>query len=160
MRIERCYFCSGPVYPGHGSCFVRNDSKMFRFCRSKCRKNFEMKRNPRKVAWTKAFRKANGKEMATDTTFDFEKRRNRLPKYDRELMINTIRAMKRVSEVKEKREKIYYANRMKATKSKEKKEARQELEQGLDLIALPTKRKQKIGKKAPEEAAAMALEDD
>ena len=43
-----------------------------------------MKRNPRKVRWTKAFRKAAGKEMTVDSTLEFEKRRNVPVRYDRE----------------------------------------------------------------------------
>ena len=41
------------------------------------RKNLNLKRNPagpRKVRWTKAFRKVHGKEMTVDTTLEMEKR--------------------------------------------------------------------------------------
>ncbi len=96
VRVDVCYFCSGPVYPGHGLQFVRNDCKVFKFCRSKCHKNFNRKRNPRKIKWTKAYRRSAGKEMRNDTTFDFEKRRNRPIKYDREMITKTLVTMKKV----------------------------------------------------------------
>ncbi|OQR93902.1 ribosome biogenesis protein RLP24 [Achlya hypogyna] len=134
MRIHTCYFCSSPVYPGHGMAFVRNDSKVFRFCRSKCHRNFNRKRNPRKVKWTKAFRKAAGKEMALDTTFDFEKIRNRAVKYDRDLVGATLHAMARVQQIKEKREAAFYKNRMKDSKAKQKARDIAELEQNISLI--------------------------
>ncbi|KAN0123760.1 ribosome biogenesis protein RLP24 [Russula decolorans] len=118
MRIDKCYFCSKSVYPGHGTAFVRNDAKVFRFCTSKCHKNFKMKRNPRKVRWTKAFRKAAGKEMIIDSTIDFEKRRNVPVRYDRELMQTTIHAMKRVAEVKKRREHAFWKNRMATSREK------------------------------------------
>lgn len=126
MRVEKCYFCSCNVYPGHGTMFVRNDSKTFRFCGSKCHKNFKAKRNPRKVRWTKAFRRANGKEMVIvslfiyiamgvanvqDSTFEFEKRRNVPVRYDRELVATTLKAMERIQEIKFKRENAFWKNR-------------------------------------------------
>ena len=86
-----------------------------------------MKRNPRKVRWTKAFRKAAGKEMTIvcslfhvfllrltgyqDSTIDFEKRRNVPVRYDRDLMQTTIKAMKRIAEIKKKREHAFWKNR-------------------------------------------------
>ena len=46
--------------------------------RSKCHKAFKRKKNPRKAKWTKAFRKAAGKELAVDPSFEFEKKRWRM----------------------------------------------------------------------------------
>ena len=63
--------------------------QIFKFCRSKCHKNFKKKKNPRKAKWTKAFRKSAGKELAVDPSFEFEKRRNVPVKYNRELWTQT-----------------------------------------------------------------------
>lgn len=137
MRLEKCYFCSSTVYPGHGVMFVRNDSKIFRFCRSKCHRNFKMKRNPRKMKWTKAFRKAHNKELTVDSTFEFERQRHVPVRYDRDLMSKTIVAMQRVAEIKAAREKRFYELRMAGNKELEKKQALKELEQNIELVKVP-----------------------
>lgn len=46
-----------------------------------------------------------------DSTIDFEKRRNVPVRYDRELMQTTLYAMKRVAEVKKRREHAFWKNR-------------------------------------------------
>ncbi|XP_043934877.1 probable ribosome biogenesis protein RLP24 isoform X1 [Protopterus annectens] len=175
MRIEKCYFCSGPIYPGHGMMFVRNDCKkpllgdrkhnvmvhchskkeltslcvhqenqlascywkVFRFCKSKCHKNFKKKRNPRKVRWTKAFRKAAGKELTVDNSFEFEKRRNIPVKYNRELWSQTVTAMKRVEEIKQKRQARFIMNRLKKGKELQKEQDIKEVKQNIHLIRAP-----------------------
>lgn len=87
-----------------------------------------MKRNPRKVRWTKAFRKAAGKEMTVDSTIDFEKRRNIPVRYDRELIQTTIKAMKRVGEIKKRREHAFWKNRMTIAKDKQRADRTKKLE--------------------------------
>ncbi|KAI0143539.1 ribosomal protein L24e-domain-containing protein [Xylariaceae sp. FL1272] len=119
MRVETCYFCSRPAYPGKGMQFVRNDGKAFRFCRSKCHKNFKMKRNPRKLGWTKAYRKAAGKEMTVDSTLQFAQRRNVPVRYNRELWEKTMQAMSRIQEIRQKRERVHYKRRMAGKRARE-----------------------------------------
>ncbi|KAI9498635.1 ribosomal protein L24e-domain-containing protein [Zychaea mexicana] len=159
MHIDRCYFCSGPCYPGHGTMFVRNDSKTFRFCRSKCHKNFKMKRNPRKVRWTKAFRKASGKEMVIDSTFEFEKRRNVPVRYDRNLMATTVKAMKRVQEIRAKRERVFYKNRMSGNYDKEKADDIRVVQQNIELAPLEAKKRLQAAKVEEEKVENMEMDE-
>ena len=114
--------------------FVRNDSKTFRFCTSKCHRGFLRKRNPRKVKWTKAARRSNGKEMKVDATFEFEKRRDVPVRYDRDLMTATIGAMKRVGEIQAAREARFHANRMKGAKSLAKARHAATIAANIDLV--------------------------
>lgn len=135
MRIYKCYFCSSNIYPGHGMVFVRNDSKMFRFCRAKCNRLFKAKKNPRKLAWTKASRAARGKEMVNDPVLDFEKRRNEPARYNRFTMVKTIQAMKRIDEIKVARQTRFWKKRMDKAKQQQMKAVERELEKHVNLIS-------------------------
>jgi len=158
MRLEKCWFCSSTIYPGHGIQFVRNDCKIFRFCRSKCHKNFKMKRNPRKVKWTKAYRKLHGKELTKDTTFEFERRRNRPERYDRNVVQNTLKAIKKIEEVRISREAKLWENRMKGNKAKQIKEDARELEQAIHLVKAPLAMQEEPGLTLPTKAEKMKVE--
>lgn len=136
MRIENCYFCSSRIYPGHGIQFVRNDCKIFKFCRSKCHKAFKRKKNPRKARWTKAFRKA-GKELAVDPSFEFAKRRNIPVKYDRELWNKTVVAMKRINEIRQKRERHFVMQRLRKGREVEVLADIRAVQKDLSLIQSP-----------------------
>ena len=80
---------------------------------------FKMKRNPRKLKWTKSFRKAAGKEMTVDSTLQFAARRNVPIRYDRDLVAKTLQAMERVSEIRSRRERVFYKKRMAGKKERE-----------------------------------------
>jgi large subunit ribosomal protein L24e len=87
------------------------------------------------VAWTKAYRKTRGKEMAVDATFEFEKRRNRPVKYDRELMGQTVQAIQKVEQIQTARAERHFAARMKDAAALKKQQARVEIEQSIELLA-------------------------
>ncbi|XP_076297334.1 ribosomal protein L24-like [Lasioglossum baleicum] len=137
MRIETCYFCSSRIYPGHGIQFVRNDCKIFKFCRSKCHAAFKKKKNPRKVKWTKAYRKTVGKELAVDPSFEFERRRNIPVKYNRELWNKTVEAMKQVETIRQRRQNLHIMQRLRKGRELEKERDVKEVQRDLALIRSP-----------------------
>jgi len=114
-----------------------------------------MKRNPRKVRWTKAFRRSAGKEMAIDSSLEFEKRRNIPIRYNRELMQTTIKAIHHVTEIKEKRKRQFYINRMDTNNTKDTIKNTKEIEQNINLL-LPKKKKVTIRE---EKLPAVAVQD-
>ncbi|KAJ0230929.1 hypothetical protein HA466_0304630 [Hirschfeldia incana] len=142
MRLVKCWFCSSTIYPGHGIQFVRNDAKIFRFCRSKCHKNFKMKRNPRKVKWTKAYRAAHGKDMTQDKTFEFEKKRNRPERYDRNVTEDTLKAIKKIDKIRSTREADHISKRLKPNKQKLYKSAVNEIDQHITMLKAPGSQQQ------------------
>lgn len=93
-----------------------------------------MKRNPMKLKWTKTFRKANGKELAVDSTMDFELRRNIPVKYNRELLHDTLKVMKRVEHIKQRRQEDLWNKRMERVQLQEKCEAAAALRHNIDWV--------------------------
>ncbi|KAJ6633228.1 putative ribosome biogenesis protein RLP24 [Pseudolycoriella hygida] len=161
MRIETCYFCSSKVYPGHGIQFVRNDCKIFKFCRSKCHKAFKKRKNPRKTKWTKAARKTNGKELTQDPSFDFEKRRNIPVKYNRETWKKTLEAVARVTEIKEKRSREFVLKRLRKGHKVEVEMDVKDVQKNISLIRSPAAGlRERKAKEAAQEAAMMSDESD
>lgn len=160
MRVETCHFCSSPVYPGHGIQFVRNDAKVFRFCRSKCHNNFKMKRNPRKLKWTKAFRKSAGKEMVVDSTLAFNQRRHVPVRYNRELVGKTLEAMARVEEIRKRRERAFFKNRMRGNKERQLELDRKLVENNPELLRRREVELRRAAEKAAQDAEAVEHADE
>ena len=163
MRIETCYFCSSRIYPGHGIQFVRNDCKIFKFCRSKCHAAFKKKKNPRKVKWTKAYRKTVGKELTVDPSFEFEKRRNTPVKYNRELWNKSIEAIKKVETVRQRRQNLHIMQRLRKGRELERERDVKEVQRDLSLIRSPAaglKERKKLEEAAEQEEKMQESNDE
>ena len=159
MRIETCYFCSGPIYPGHGIAFVRNDGKMFRFCRSKCHRAFKAKKNPRKIRWTKAYRKTHGKELVTDPVYDFEQIKDTAIKYNRNVWVDTIQAMEKLDKIRTERENKFFDMRMRKAKKTQKEIIKKDLIRHEMLISDP-KIREKVDKLREERDEKRKLKEE
>jgi large subunit ribosomal protein L24e len=70
-----------------------------------------------------------------DSTFEFEKRRNRPVKYNRETMEHTLKAMKRVSEIQSKRQEMFFKMRMRSHKATQKSLIKAVITKGTELLA-------------------------
>lgn len=160
MRVYTCHFCSSPVYPLHGIMFVRNDAKEFRFCRSKCHHAFKQRRNPRKLKWTKAFRKAAGKELVVDSTLTFAARRNVPVRYNRDLVATTLTAMSRVEEIRQRRERAFYKNRMRGNKDKQIAADRKLVSENEVLLKMREVELRRKAERLAAKESAMDLDDE
>jgi len=74
--------------------------------------------------------------MTIDSTIDFEKRRNVPVRYDRNLVQTTIKVMKRVGEIKARRERAFFKNRMAASREKQKAHRKKALEAAKSSVKL------------------------
>ena len=70
-----------------------------------------------------------------DSTIEFEKRRNIPIRYDRELVQTTIKAMKRVAEIKAKRERAFFKHRMAVAKEKHSESRKSKKERKERMVA-------------------------
>ncbi|MCZ6582063.1 MAG: 50S ribosomal protein L24e [Thaumarchaeota archaeon] len=56
VLVKPCSFCNRAVAKGSGTMLVKNNGTVLWFCSSKCKKNMlVLKRDPRKLKWTKKF---------------------------------------------------------------------------------------------------------
>ena len=77
------------------------------------------------------------KELQNDSVLEFEQRRNVPTRYNRELMVKTIQAMKKIDEIKMKRQQRLFDRRMAKAAAKKKEATINELMTHVDLISDP-----------------------
>lgn len=89
------------------------------------------------MKWTKAYRRSHGKELMFDKSLEFEKRREEPVRYNRDLYVKTVQAMKKVEGIRARREKAFIQNRIKQAKKNNKELVERELMRHVELIKNP-----------------------
>merc|ERR1719230_735016 len=93
------------------------------------------------MKWTKAYRRARGKDMAMDSTFTFEKKRHAPVRYNRELMVKTIRGMQIVDRIKQVRKERFQKSKLAQNLKIRQSAAQAEIAKGADILQGPNKDK-------------------
>lgn len=75
--------------------------------------------------------------MTVDPSFEFEKRRNVPVKYDRELWTKTIDAIKRINDIKERRERHFVMERLRKGTQREIHNDVRDVQKNISLIRAP-----------------------
>lgn len=73
--------------------------------------------------------------MTVDPVLEFEQRRNVPTRYNRTLMVKTIQAMKKIDEIKAKRQQRFFDRRMAKAAAKKRQDIENELVSHSDLIS-------------------------
>jgi hypothetical protein len=81
-----------------------------------------------------------GKEMTVDSTFEFEKRRNVPVRYNRDTVVQTVEAIKRIAEIRDARQKRFWENRVRKAQERHKDANVREIEKNIHLIDDPAMR--------------------
>lgn len=76
--------------------------------------------------------------MTQDSTFEFERKRNRPERYDRNVAENTLKAIKTISKVRASRYDTHIKKRMMGNKRKELDRDRKEVRQDIDMVKAPS----------------------
>ena len=66
MAEKKCWFCNKNIKPGRGIIFVKEGGSLIYFCSSKCKKNYKLGRNPKKIRWAKRTKKKTLKTPKTE----------------------------------------------------------------------------------------------
>eukprot|EP00003_Mantamonas_plastica_P019263 TRINITY_DN315_c1_g1_i1.p1 TRINITY_DN315_c1_g1~~TRINITY_DN315_c1_g1_i1.p1 ORF type:complete len:144 (+),score=50.52 TRINITY_DN315_c1_g1_i1:46-432(+) len=83
MKVNTCIFSGLKIYPGHGTRYVRGDSKTFIFLNAKSESLFHQRKNPRKISWTAYYRITHKKGESESVT---KKRTKKTKKFERAIV--------------------------------------------------------------------------